>query len=270
MSTTSSNTPFTNSYPVNADPDSESKCGYDSPASVLEETMIPADEAAHTPDPTSRAFTYFVSGSAAVCYASVARAAVHKFVTYLSASADVLALASLEVDIGAIQEGKLTSFHLALSSYCLSASDLFSNIGFPISIAISFLIIILFPCLCVVVFFSHFLGMCTTVKWRGKPVFIRHRTRKEIETAVADDSQPLRDPETDAERVQKPEWIVVIGVCTHLGCVPINGTGDYHGWFCPCHGSHYDVSGRIRKGPAPLNLVVPEYKFLSDTKVLLG
>lgn len=113
-------------------------------------------------------------------------------------------------------------------------------------------------------------GMSSTVKWRGKPVFIRHRTKKEIDAAVADDSQSLRDQETDAERVQKPEWVVVVGVCTHLGCVPINGAGEWGGWFCPCHGSHYDTSGRIRKGPAPLNLVVPQYKFLTDTKVLLG
>jgi ubiquinol-cytochrome c reductase iron-sulfur subunit len=208
---TASATPF----PISPeDPDSEEKCGYDSVGS-FEESIMPQED--HLADPTNRAFTYFIQGSAAVAYASIARAAVHKFVQYLSASADVLALASLEVEIGGIQE-----------------------------------------------------GMASTVKWRGKPVFIRHRTAKEIEAARADDSAALRDNESDADRVQKPEWIVVVGVCTHLGCVPINAAGDWGGWFCPCHGSHYDTAGRIRKGPAPLNLVVPQYKFLSDTKVLLG
>ena len=77
----------------------------------------------------------------------------------------------------------------------------------------------------------------------------------------------MRDPQTDAQRVQKPEWLIVVGVCTHLGCVPIGHEGKYEGWFCPCHGSMYDTSGRIRQGPAPLNLAVPEYKFLSDTRV---
>ena len=109
-----------------------------------------------------------------------------------------------------------------------------------------------------------------TVKWRGKPVFIRHRTPAEI-AAVSDTSLgELRDPQTDAVRAQKPEWLVLVGVCTHLGCVPLSNAGDYMGWFCPCHGSHYDLSGRIRKGPAPYNLEVPTYSFLSDTKVLVG
>jgi len=114
-------------------------------------------------------------------------------------------------------------------------------------------------------------GTATTVKWRGKPVFIRHRTSREIESARADDHASLRDPQTDAERFPTNEkFAVLIGVCTHLGCVPINAAGDYGGWFCPCHGSHYDTSGRIRKGPAPLNLLVPQYKFMSDTRILLG
>jgi len=115
------------------------------------------------------------------------------------------------------------------------------------------------------------LGESATIKWRGKPVFIRHRTAEEIALAAKDDEAELRDPQLDSERSLKPEWLVLLGVCTHLGCVPIANAGDYHGWFCPCHGSHYDVSGRIRKGPAPLNLEVPIYSFMEDdTKLLLG
>jgi len=117
------------------------------------------------------------------------------------------------------------------------------------------------------------LGAIMTVKWRGKPVFIRHRTPKEIEEAVSVPLSQLPDPETDKARVQKPEWLVVIGICTHLGCVPIGqagSRGDYDGWFCPCHGSQYDTSGRIRRGPAPRNLDVPTYSFLTDTKLKIG
>ena len=113
-------------------------------------------------------------------------------------------------------------------------------------------------------------GNCMIVKWRGKPVFIRARTDEEIEQATSVSMGDLRDPQSDEERVQKPETLVCIGVCTHLGCVPINGAGDYNGWFCPCHGSHYDTSGRIRKGPAPLNLEIPPYSFVDDTKLLVG
>ncbi len=113
-------------------------------------------------------------------------------------------------------------------------------------------------------------GQIVTVKWRGGPVFVRHRTQKEIEDAVSVPLCELRDPQTDAQRVQKPDWLIVVGVCTHLGCVPIGHEGKYEGWFCPCHGSMYDTSGRIRQGPAPLNLAVPEYKFLSDTRVKIG
>lgn len=122
----------------------------------------------------------------------------------MSASADVLAMAKVEVDLNTIPEGK--------------------NV---------------------------------IIKWRGKPVFIRHRTEAEIEEANTVSVQSLRDPEADADRVKRPEWLVMLGVCTHLGCVPIGEAGDYGGWFCPCHGSHYDISGRIRKGPAPLNLEIP-------------
>jgi ubiquinol-cytochrome c reductase iron-sulfur subunit len=113
-------------------------------------------------------------------------------------------------------------------------------------------------------------GTTITVKWRGKPVFIRHRTPEEIATEAAVSMAHLRDQEADEDRTHKPQWLVVLGICTHLGCVPINNAGDFHGWFCPCHGSHYDISGRIRKGPAPLNLEIPPYKFLEETKILIG
>jgi ubiquinol-cytochrome c reductase iron-sulfur subunit len=113
-------------------------------------------------------------------------------------------------------------------------------------------------------------GQIVTVKWRGKPVFVRHRTAKEIEAARDVPLGALKDPATDASRVQKPEWLIVIGICTHLGCVPLGHQGAYDGWFCPCHGSVYDTSGRIRQGPAPYNLVVPTYKFTSDTKIAIG
>jgi ubiquinol-cytochrome c reductase iron-sulfur subunit len=113
-------------------------------------------------------------------------------------------------------------------------------------------------------------GQILTVKWRGGPVFIRHRTPKEIQEAVDTPLSDLKDPQTDAQRVQKPEWLIVIGVCTHLGCVPLGHEGQYDGWKCPCHGSVYDTSGRIRQGPAPLNLAVPEYKFLTPTRVKIG
>uniref|UniRef100_A0A453BW63 Cytochrome b-c1 complex subunit Rieske, mitochondrial n=1 Tax=Aegilops tauschii subsp. strangulata TaxID=200361 RepID=A0A453BW63_AEGTS len=109
-----------------------------------------------------------------------------------------------------------------------------------------------------------------TVKWRGKPVFIRRRTDDDIKLANSVDVASLRHPEQDAERVKNPEWLVVIGVCTHLGCIPLPNSGDFGGWFCPCHGSHYDISGRIRKGPAPYNLEVPTYSFLEDNKMFIG
>jgi len=118
-------------------------------------------------------------------------------------------------------------------------------------------------------------GQAITVTWRGKPVFIRHRTAAEIEAAKAVSVGELRDPETDEARVKKPEWLIVIGICTHLGCVPLgqkpaDPKGEFGGWFCPCHGSQYDTSGRIRKGPAPLNLAVPNYTYLTDTSIRIG
>lgn len=112
-------------------------------------------------------------------------------------------------------------------------------------------------------------GKNVTVKWRGKPLFIKHRTASEIKREQEVSLSELRDPQSDSERVQRPEWLVLLGVCTHLGCVPIAGQGEYHGYYCPCHGSHYDGSGRIRKGPAPLNLEVPEYVF-KDNVLIVG
>lgn len=168
-------------------------------------------------EPERRAFTYLMLSTVRFAYASFARVLVVKFVASMSASADVLALASAEFDIGDIAE-----------------------------------------------------GTTITVKWRGKPVFIRHRTPEEIEGEASVSMSHLRDQETDEDRYHKPQWLVVLGICTHLGCVPLNNAGDYNGWFCPCHGSHYDISGRIRKGPAPLNLEIPPYKFVTDDKILIG
>jgi ubiquinol-cytochrome c reductase iron-sulfur subunit len=166
-----------------------------------------------------RDFLYLLTGAATAVGAG---AIAWPLIDTMNPSADVLALASTEVDLSTVEE-----------------------------------------------------GMSITVKWRGKPVFIRHRTADEIQEANTVELSDLRDPQTDAERVEKPEWLVMVGVCTHLGCVPLGQkpneeTGDYGGWFCPCHGSHYDSSGRIRKGPAPLNLEVPEYTFLDDTTVRIG
>jgi len=169
-------------------------------------------------DPSKRAFNYAVLGGARFVYASSIRLIAMKFIASMSASADVLALASTEVDIGAIEP-----------------------------------------------------GAAVTVKWRGKPVFVRRRTEDEIAKVAKVPMSDLKDPQTDAERTKIPEWLIVLGVCTHLGCVPINGAGDFGGYFCPCHGSHYDASGRIRKGPAPENLAVPPYELdLDSGKLLIG
>ncbi|ODQ52125.1 ubiquinol-cytochrome c reductase iron-sulfur subunit [Saitoella complicata NRRL Y-17804] len=165
----------------------------------------------------SRSFSYFMSGTLGLIAAAGAQATVSDFLANMSASADVLALAKVELDLAKIPEGK--------------------NV---------------------------------IIKWRGKPVFIRHRTADEIEEANNIDVSSLRDPQKDEERVKKPEWLVMLGVCTHLGCVPIGEAGEYGGWFCPCHGSHYDISGRIRKGPAPLNLEVPEYDFADENTLVIG
>lgn len=110
------------------------------------------------------------------------------------------------------------------------------------------------------------------VMWRGKPVSIRRRSPAEIAEAAAVNISELRDPQNDADRVKpgKEEWLITIEICTHLGCIPIMGQGEYKGWFCPCHGSQYDTSARIRKGPAPRNLEIPPYEFVSDTKIKIG
>lgn len=118
-------------------------------------------------------------------------------------------------------------------------------------------------------------GQRVTVMWRGKPVFVAHRTQQEIEAARQVNLDELRDPEPDEERAPRPEWLIVVGICTHLGCVPLGNRpgeprGEWGGWFCPCHGSHYDTAGRIRKGPAPRNLEVPPYTFQTDTLVRIG
>lgn len=157
-------------------------------------------------------------GSMGVISASAAKSTVTGFLETMAASADVLALAKVELELNSIPEGK--------------------NV---------------------------------IIKWRGKPVFVRHRTEAEIKEAREEDWKKLRDPESDESRTKKPEWLVMLGVCTHLGCVPIGESGDYGGWFCPCHGSHYDISGRIRKGPAPLNLEVPAHDFNeAEGKLIVG
>ncbi|MBL8670291.1 MAG: ubiquinol-cytochrome c reductase iron-sulfur subunit [Alphaproteobacteria bacterium] len=146
----------------------------------------------------------------------------YAFVDYMNPSADVLALASTEVDVSQVAP-----------------------------------------------------GMSITVTWRGKPVFIRHRTAEEIKAAETVNAKDLPDPAVDKDRVKKKELLVLVGVCTHLGCVPLGQKvgdlrGEFGGWFCPCHGSHYDTSGRIRKGPAPANLEVPAYDFVSDKVIRIG
>lgn len=118
-------------------------------------------------------------------------------------------------------------------------------------------------------------GQSITIIWRKKPVFIRRRTPEEIAEAEAVSLDELSDPESDEQRVKNPEFLIMVGVCTHLGCIPLgqqagDNKGEFGGWFCPCHGSHYDTSGRIRKGPAPTNLPVPDYEYLSDTLVKIG
>ena len=118
-------------------------------------------------------------------------------------------------------------------------------------------------------------GMSITVVWRGKPVFIRHRTAAEIKEAGAVPLDDLIDPEADKGRAQKPQWLIMVGICTHLGCIPLgqksnDPKGEFGGWFCPWHGSHYDTAGRVRKGPAPKNLVVPAYQYLTDTTIRIG
>ena len=113
-------------------------------------------------------------------------------------------------------------------------------------------------------------GKSITVLWRGKPVFIKRRTETEISEAQTVNLDELKHPEKDGDRVKKPEWLVMMGICSHLGCVPLSDKGEYNGWFCPCHGSHYDTSGRIRKGPAPTNMEIPKYVFIDENTIKIG
>ena len=177
---------------------------------------------------TRRDFLYVATGAAG---AVTVGAAVWPLVNQMNPSADVQALASIQVDVGAVEPGQQI-----------------------------------------------------TALWRGKPVFIRRRTEEEIAAARDVELGDLPDPlarnandSADASAADENrtldeagEWLVMIGVCTHLGCVPLGEAGDFGGWFCPCHGSHYDTSGRIRRGPAPENLPVPQAEFISDTVIKLG
>jgi ubiquinol-cytochrome c reductase iron-sulfur subunit len=164
-----------------------------------------------------KAFSYALVGATTVSTAYAAKILVTDLVSSMAASADVLALAKIEIKLADIPEGKSVTF-----------------------------------------------------KWRGKPLFIRHRTAEEIATEQSVNLAELRDVQHDNDRVTNPKWLVIIGVCTHLGCVPIANAGEYGGYYCPCHGSHYDASGRIRKGPAPLNLEVPPYTFPDDGLLIVG
>ncbi len=185
--------------------------------------------ATETHDPDRRDFLYIATGMAGVVGAA---AFAWPFIDQMRPDASTLALATIEVDVSAVEP-----------------------------------------------------GMSLTVKWRGKPVFIRNRTPEEIEAAKGVPMSELKDPlarnanidgaalATDIDRSAgegKENWLVMVGVCTHLGCVPLGQAGEYNGWFCPCHGSVYDTAGRIRKGPAPENLAVPTFQFSSDTKILIG
>lgn len=181
--------------------------------------QIPPSGHDHGTGESRRDFLYIATGAiGAVGVASFA----WPFINSMNPAADVLALASTEVDLTPLKEGQ-----------------------------------------------------AITVMWRGKPVFVRHRTATEIEEASKVALTDLPDPQADTDRAQKPEWLIVVGVCTHLGCVPLGQAssepkGEYGGWFCPCHGSAYDTSGRIRKGPAPRNLDVPAYAFLNDKTIKIG
>ena len=189
--------------------------------------------AAHTDDPARRDFLMIAAGS----FAAVGAAAtLWPLIQQMNPDASTQALASIEVDLAPIREGQ-----------------------------------------------------AITVMWRGKPVFIRNRTASEVKTATEtplgdlpdqsarNDALPERAAAIDVNRTKKGKenWLILVGICTHLGCIPkgqslADAKGDYGGWFCPCHGSHYDTSGRIRKGPAPRNLEVPTYEFMSDTMIRIG
>lgn len=175
------------------------------------------NQAQHSDDYGRRASTYLILGGGGVLTAHTTKNVVAQFLSSMGATADVLALATIEVDLTGIPEGKNAVF-----------------------------------------------------KWQGKPLFVRHRSQEEIDTVRSVEMAELRDPQHDHERVTHPKWLVLIGVCTHLGCVPIANAGEYGGYFCPCHGSHYDGSGRIRKGPAPSNLDVPKHEFQSEDLLIVG
>lgn len=183
---------------------------------MSDHSTVSSDSTTHADGTTRRDFMVLTAGAlGAVGACSVA----WPFINSMNPSADVLALATIEVDLTPIQPGQTIK-----------------------------------------------------VKWRGVPVFIRNRTQADIDAARAVAMSDLKDPQKDEDRVQKghDQWLVMRGVCTHLGCIPLADAGDYSGWFCPCHGSHYDTSGRIRKGPAPKNLEVPKYTFLSDNRIKIG
>ncbi len=182
--------------------------------------MTDTAHSAHSKDgETRRDFLYLMAGGLGVVGTGVA---LWPIIDSMNPSAEVLALATTEVDLGPIQEGQRI-----------------------------------------------------TITWRGNPVFIDHRSHDQIAEARSVQLEDLPDPEADEDRVQQPQWLVMLGVCTHLGCIPLGqkpgqNRGEYGGWFCPCHGSHYDSSGRIRKGPAPTNLEVPPYRFIEDDKIVIG
>ncbi|KAL1465733.1 hypothetical protein WDU94_005276, partial [Cyamophila willieti] len=164
-----------------------------------------------------KSFSYMIAGGSAIMGMYSAKTVVTQFITSMNASADILAMAKIEVNLKDIPEGQSVTF-----------------------------------------------------KWRGKPLFIRHRTPKEIQTEQNTPISELRDPQEDSDRVKDPNWLIILGICTHLGCVPIANAGDWGGYYCPCHGSHYDASGRVRKGPAPTNMEVPPYEFTDDGMVVVG
>jgi ubiquinol-cytochrome c reductase iron-sulfur subunit len=182
--------------------------------------MTDTAHSAHSEDgETRRDFLYLMAGGLGLVGTGVA---IWPIIDSMNPSAEVLALATTEVDLGPIQEGQRV-----------------------------------------------------TVTWRGNPVFIDHRTEQQIAEARDVALDDLPDPQADEDRVQQPQWLVMVGVCTHLGCIPLGqkpgqNRGEYGGWFCPCHGSQFDSSGRIRKGPAPRNLEVPPYQFIEDEKIRIG
>ena len=171
----------------------------------------------NTNDIGRRATTYIVLAGGGVATVHGVKNIVIDLIGTMGVTADVSALAKIEVDLNSIPEGKNMIF-----------------------------------------------------KWQGKPLFVRHRTQEEIDIERAVDLSILRDPQHDSDRVTRDKWLVLIGVCTHLGCVPIANSGEFGGYFCPCHGSHYDASGRIRKGPAPANLEIPKHEFQTEDLLVVG